>query len=82
MPVCVGLLCVVVCIFGRPFRQGLEGGLIDSPMGAGEPNMITLVPNIYIRDYLERTGQLTERQRRQTEHNMKSGERAGRRAGR
>nr|AFY13480.1 MULTIFUNCin [Balanus glandula] len=56
-----------------PTYQGLEGGLIASPTGGGEPNMITLVPNIYVRDYLERTGVLTEEQRRKTDHNMKSG---------
>ena len=52
----------------------MESGLIQSPTGAGEPNMITLVPNIYIREYLERSKQLNERLKRQTEHNMKSGE--------
>ena len=36
--------------------------------------MITLVPNIYIRHYFQRTGLLTEQRRRQTDHNMKSGE--------
>ncbi|XP_043193355.1 murinoglobulin-2-like isoform X3 [Amphibalanus amphitrite] len=63
---------VIGDLLGQTF-QGLEGGLIKSPTGAGEPNMITLVPNIYIRRYLETTGQLNERQRRQLEHNMKSG---------
>ena len=66
-------LSVTVCVSG----QGLEGGLIRSPTGAGEPNMITLVPNIYIRRYLEETGLLTEQQRRQTNHNLKSGETPG-----
>nr|AFY13481.1 MULTIFUNCin [Semibalanus cariosus] len=56
-----------------PTYQNLESKLINSPTGGGEPNMITFVPNIYIRDYLERTSALTEQQRRQTDHNMKSG---------
>nr|BAM28692.1 settlement inducing protein complex [Megabalanus coccopoma] len=56
-----------------PSYEGLERGLIRAPTGAGEPNMITLAPNIYIRDYLEDTNQVTELQRRQTNHNMKSG---------
>nr|AFY13482.1 MULTIFUNCin [Chthamalus fissus] len=56
-----------------PTYQNLDSGLIEAPTGGGEPNMITMMPNIYIRDYLERVGQLTERERRQTDHNMKSG---------
>ncbi|XP_037081474.1 alpha-2-macroglobulin-like protein 1 [Pollicipes pollicipes] len=56
-----------------PTFKNLQSGLIDSPTGGGEPNMVTFVPNIYARAYLEKVGLLTERERRQTNHNMLSG---------
>jgi len=41
-----------------PSVNGLDK-LIKMPYGCGEQNMLNFAPNIYIRRYLETTGQLT-----------------------
>uniref|UniRef100_A0A670ZRP1 Alpha-macroglobulin receptor-binding domain-containing protein n=1 Tax=Pseudonaja textilis TaxID=8673 RepID=A0A670ZRP1_PSETE len=53
--------------FSFPFSGNILGGaiknlnrLLKTPYGYGEPNMDLFAPNIYILDYLNKTGQLTQ----------------------
>ena len=42
-----------------PALNNLEN-LLRMPYGCGEQNMANFAPNIYIMDYLKKTGQITE----------------------
>lgn len=53
--------------------DGLDS-LVRMPFGCGEQNMISLVPNIYVRDYLSATNGLTVEIQEKTDKFMKYGE--------
>ncbi|ESO93728.1 hypothetical protein LOTGIDRAFT_209261 [Lottia gigantea] len=52
---------IIITAFGDPLGSALNNieDLIRLPSGCGEQNMINFVPNIYIRKYLDATGQLS-----------------------
>lgn len=50
--------------------------LLRLPYGCGEQNMALLAPNIYILDYLNKTGQLTEEVRSKAVGYLTTGEEA------
>ena len=49
-----------VTLTGSYLSQTLEGleGLLRMPFGCGEQNMILFAPNVFVAEYLEKTGQL------------------------
>ena len=49
------------------------GNLVKQPTGCGEQNMIGLVPNIYLLNYLKGTGQKNEELERKAKEYMKIG---------
>ncbi|XP_067137235.1 alpha-2-macroglobulin-like protein 1 isoform X2 [Centruroides vittatus] len=55
-----------------PTLEGLER-LVRVPTGCGEQNMITLVPNIVVLDYLKSTDRLKEKIRQSAINNIKQG---------
>uniref|UniRef100_A0AAQ5Z388 Alpha-2-macroglobulin-like n=1 Tax=Amphiprion ocellaris TaxID=80972 RepID=A0AAQ5Z388_AMPOC len=58
-------------ILGRALKN--IDGLLRMPFGCGEQNMVLLVPNIYILQYLENTEQLTPAIREKASNFMKNG---------
>ncbi|XP_043935071.1 alpha-1-macroglobulin-like [Protopterus annectens] len=52
--------------------QNLDN-LLAMPYGCGEPNMVLFAPNIFILQYLEKTGQLTPAIKEKAIHFLKSG---------
>ena len=49
------------------------GSLIQMPHGCGEQNMVNFVPNIFVLEYLEQTGQGTKEQKANALKFMKKG---------
>ena len=47
--------------------------LLRMPYGCGEQNMLNFAPNIYVRDYLNATEQLTAELREKSTTNMVAG---------
>uniref|UniRef100_A0AAQ5XDE7 Uncharacterized protein n=1 Tax=Amphiprion ocellaris TaxID=80972 RepID=A0AAQ5XDE7_AMPOC len=64
-------LSVLGDILGRALKN--IDGLLRMPFGCGEQNMVLLVPNIYILQYLENTEQLTPAIREKASNFMKNG---------
>ncbi|XP_022071816.2 alpha-2-macroglobulin-like [Acanthochromis polyacanthus] len=64
-------LSVLGDILGRALKN--IDGLLRMPFGCGEQNMVLLVPNIYILQYLENTQQLTPAIREKASNFMTSG---------
>ncbi|XP_037078368.1 murinoglobulin-2-like [Pollicipes pollicipes] len=68
----------VFSLYGDPLAQaitqvsGLES-LVRVPHGCGEQNMVLLVPNILVRQYLEATNQLSQELKKKTTDNMRTG---------
>ncbi|KAK1785749.1 hypothetical protein P4O66_003133 [Electrophorus voltai] len=65
------LLCPQGDILGRALKN--IDGLLRMPYGCGEQNIALLSPNIYILQYLQNTGQLTEAIRERATEFLKSG---------
>ncbi|KFM57071.1 Murinoglobulin-1, partial [Stegodyphus mimosarum] len=55
--------------------QALNGlkNLVKLPVGCGEQNMILFVPNIFVLDYLNATGKVTEDLKEECMNNMRKG---------
>ena len=61
-----------VTLTGSYLSQTLEGleGLLRMPFGCGEQNMILFAPNVFVAEYLEKTGQLKPEVMAKAEHLM------------
>ena len=64
-----------VTLTGSYLSQTLEGleGLLRMPFGCGEQNMILFAPNVFVAEYLEKTGQLKPEVMAKAEHLMITG---------
>ena len=64
-----------VTLTGSYVSQTLEGleGLLRMPFGCGEQNMILFAPNVFVAEYLEKTGQLKPEVMAKAEHLMITG---------
>ena len=64
-----------VTLTGSYLSQTLEGleGLLRMPFGCGEQNMILFAPNVFVAEYLEKTGQLKPKVMAKAEHLMITG---------
>lgn len=68
-------LFIKTTLIGNIMGAALDGldSLVRMPFGCGEQNMISLVPNIYVRDYLSATNELTVELQELTDKYMKYG---------
>ena len=55
-----------------PSVEGLDS-LVKMPFGCGEQNMISFTPNIFVRSYLQRIGELTPELSKKTKDYMTTG---------
>ena len=60
-------------ILGSAMRN--TQNLLQMPFGCGEQNMVLFTPNIYVLNYLNETGQLTEKIKSKAISYLISGER-------